>query len=73
MTADADADLDRYRPLLRLRVRKLQLGRLYRARFDSSDVVQESLLRDVNGLDQARGRSEAEPVPEGFTFRGESP
>ncbi len=62
MTTDAEADLARYRPLLRLHVRQLQLGRLYRARFDSSDVVQESLLRAVKKLEQARGRTEAELV-----------
>ncbi|AMV25721.1 RNA polymerase sigma factor SigM [Gemmata sp. SH-PL17] len=59
---DTGTELDRYRPLLRLHVRQLQLGRLYRARFDSSDVVQESLLRAFKGIDQVRGRSEAEFV-----------
>ena len=54
--------LDRYRPLLRLHVRQLQLGRLYRARFDSSDVVQESLLRALKALDQVRGKDEPEFV-----------
>ncbi len=58
----AEADLDRYRSLLRLHVRQLQLGRLYCARFDSSDVVQESLLRAVKKLEQARGQSEAELI-----------
>jgi RNA polymerase sigma-70 factor (ECF subfamily) len=54
--------LDRFRPLLRLYVRQLQLGRLYRARFDSSDVVQDALRRAVEGLDGFRGQGDAELV-----------
>ena len=54
--------LDRFRPLLRLQVRQLQIGRLYRARFDSSDVVQEALVRAVRGLDEVRGRDEPQFV-----------
>jgi RNA polymerase sigma-70 factor (ECF subfamily) len=57
-----DWPLDRYRPLLHLHVRQLQLGRLYRTRFDSSDVVQEALVRAVRGLDQVRGSAEPEFV-----------
>ena len=57
-----DWPLERYRPLLCLHVRQLQLGRLYRARLDSSDVVQETLARAVKGLGQLRGGSEAEFV-----------
>jgi RNA polymerase sigma-70 factor (ECF subfamily) len=57
-----DRPLDRYRPLLCLHVRQLKLGRLYRARFDSSDVVQEALVRAVKGLDQVRGAAEPEFV-----------
>jgi RNA polymerase sigma-70 factor (ECF subfamily) len=52
-------DLNRYRALLRLHVRQLQLGRLYFARFDSSDVVQEAMLRAVRGLDQLQAGDEA--------------
>jgi RNA polymerase sigma-70 factor (ECF subfamily) len=55
-------DLDRYRPLLRLHVRQLQLGRLFRARFDSSDVVHEALVRALGGLDGVRGAGEPELV-----------
>lgn len=61
MTPD-DWPLERYRPLLCLHVRQLQLGRLYQARFDSSDVVQETLARAVKGIDQVRGTTEAEFV-----------
>jgi RNA polymerase sigma-70 factor (ECF subfamily) len=55
-------DLDRYRPLLRLHVRQLQLGRLYHARFDSSDVVQEAMLRAVRGLHDMQADGEAAVV-----------
>jgi RNA polymerase sigma-70 factor (ECF subfamily) len=57
-----DWPLERYRALLCLHVRQLKLGRLYRARFDSSDVVQEALARAVKGLDQFHGRAEPELV-----------
>jgi RNA polymerase sigma-70 factor (ECF subfamily) len=55
-----DWPLERYRPLLSLHVRQLRLGRMYQARFDSSDVVQESLVRAVKAMDQVRGRTEPE-------------
>src|SRR5512142_221024 len=55
-------DLARYRPLLRLHVRQLQLGRLYRARLDSSDVVQEAMLKAVRGLDRLQAGEEAAVV-----------
>jgi RNA polymerase sigma-70 factor (ECF subfamily) len=55
-------DLERYRPLLRLHVRQLQLGRLYHARFDSSDVVQEAMFKAVRGLDGLRATDEAAVV-----------
>lgn len=55
-------DLARYRPLLRLHVRQLQLGRLYHARFDPSDVVQEALLRAVRGLDGLHATDEVAVV-----------
>jgi RNA polymerase sigma-70 factor (ECF subfamily) len=54
--------LDRYRPLLRLHVGQLQLGRLFRARFDSSDVVQEALVRAVKGHDGRHGTDDAQLV-----------
>jgi RNA polymerase sigma-70 factor (ECF subfamily) len=47
---------------LRLHVRQLQLGRLFRARFDSSDVVQEALVRAVKGLDAWHGTDEPQLV-----------
>jgi RNA polymerase sigma-70 factor (ECF subfamily) len=54
--------LDRYRPLLHLHVRQLRIGRLYRAKFDSSDVVDETFAKAVQGLDGFRGQTEAELV-----------
>lgn len=57
-----DWPLDRYRPLLALHARQFRLGRLYQARFDASDVVQEALVRAVRAVDQVRGRTEAEVV-----------
>jgi RNA polymerase sigma-70 factor, ECF subfamily len=58
----AERSLEHYMPLLRLHVRQLQLGRLYRARFGYSDVEGEALLRAVKGFDKVRGTSEAEFV-----------
>lgn len=58
----ADRSLDRYRPLLHLHVRQLRLGRLHRAKFDSSDIVQETFAKAVRGLDGFRGQTEAELV-----------
>lgn len=57
-----DITLDRYRPLLRLQVRKLELDRRLRRRFDSSDLVQETLLKAHEGLANFRGQSEAEVI-----------
>jgi RNA polymerase sigma-70 factor, ECF subfamily len=53
--------LEQYRPLLRLQVRGMVLGRLAR-RFDESDVVQEALARAQTGIDQFRGASEPELI-----------
>lgn len=52
--------LERFRPLLRLQVRCLQLDDRLRRRFDSSDLVQEALTRAVSCADQFRGKSEGE-------------
>jgi RNA polymerase sigma-70 factor (ECF subfamily) len=55
-------ELERYRPLLKLQARQVELdGRLQR-RFDGSDVVQEALLKAHASLGQFRGRTEAELV-----------
>lgn len=52
--------LERFRPLLRLQVRCLQLDNRLRRRFDSSDLVQDALARAVSCADQFQGTTEAE-------------
>jgi RNA polymerase sigma-70 factor (ECF subfamily) len=54
--------LERYRALLRLRARQLHLDPRLKRRFDSSDLVQETLLKAHEHLHQFRGRTEAELV-----------
>src|SRR5260221_6713662 len=54
--------LERCRPLLRLQVRRLQLDERLRRRFDSSDLIQEALMRAVSRADQFRGGSEGEAI-----------
>lgn len=51
---------DRYRPLLRLLVRKLGIEQKFGRRFDSSDLIQETLLKAHQGWRQFRGQSEGE-------------
>jgi RNA polymerase sigma-70 factor (ECF subfamily) len=46
--------------LLKLKVRQMQLDPRFQARFDSSDLVQETLLRACQNLDQFRGQTDAE-------------
>lgn len=54
--------LDRYRPLLRLQIRKLGLSQRLRRRFDSSDLIQETLLRAHLRLADFRGATAAELI-----------
>jgi RNA polymerase sigma-70 factor (ECF subfamily) len=54
--------LERYRPLLRLQVRQAQLDPRLQARFDASDLVQETLLRAQQDLGGFRGTTEGELV-----------
>jgi RNA polymerase sigma-70 factor (ECF subfamily) len=54
--------LERYRPLLRLRVRQLQLDRRLRRRLDSSGIVQSVFCRALEKLDQFRGESDGELI-----------
>jgi RNA polymerase sigma-70 factor (ECF subfamily) len=61
MIPDGDL-LVRIRPLLYLYARRRQLGRLYQAGFDTSDIVSETCVRALRALDQFRGRSEPEFV-----------
>jgi RNA polymerase sigma-70 factor (ECF subfamily) len=53
-------DLERYRPLLRLQARQLHLTPRFARRFDSSDLVQLTLLRAHQCRDEFRGGTEAE-------------
>src|SRR5262245_42231845 len=51
--------LERYRPLLRLQLRQVQLDPRLQRRFDDSDLVQEALLRAHQSLADFRGDNEA--------------
>jgi RNA polymerase sigma factor (sigma-70 family) len=62
MVAFTEWHLERYRPLLRLLVRRIQLDPRLQPRFDSSDLVQETLLKAEAQLDRFRGQSEAQLV-----------
>jgi RNA polymerase sigma-70 factor (ECF subfamily) len=59
MSQNAHWQPERYRPLLRLRLRQVQLDPRLRRRFDDSDLVQEALLRAHQKLAEFRGDSEA--------------
>jgi RNA polymerase sigma-70 factor (ECF subfamily) len=58
-TDDAAAFLERFRAYLHLLAR-VQLGDRFRAELDPSDLVQQTLLRAVQGISQFRGRTDAE-------------
>jgi RNA polymerase sigma-70 factor (ECF subfamily) len=62
MSPGSDWDLDRYRPLLRLQIRQMQLDPRLQRRFDSSDLVQETLLRAHGNIARFRGKTEADLV-----------
>jgi RNA polymerase sigma-70 factor, ECF subfamily len=62
MSTDAPvtpADLERFRSYLRLIARQ-HLPAALKGKVDSSDVVQDTLVKALRHLDQYRGRSEAE-------------
>ena len=62
MATDAPAtpaDLERFRPYLRL-IARLHLPAGLRGKLDPSDVVQDTLVKALRHLDQYRGRSEEE-------------
>jgi RNA polymerase sigma-70 factor (ECF subfamily) len=53
---------ERYRALLLVVVRQMELDPRLRRRFDASDVVQDALLKALKGLPNCRARTEAEFV-----------
>ncbi len=62
MAAPNEWSLDRYRPLLRLQARQLQLDPRLKRLWDSSDLVQDAYCRALKKRDQFRGTSEDELV-----------
>jgi RNA polymerase sigma-70 factor (ECF subfamily) len=62
MDQPRDWRLERYRALLKLQVRELQLDPRFKRRFDSSDLVQDAYKNALANFDQFRGRTEAELV-----------
>lgn len=60
--ASLDFQPERYRPLLCLLARRLELDQRFRRRFDSSDLVQETLLKAHQGFAKFRGQTEAELI-----------
>jgi len=56
---DVAAELERYRGWLALLAR-LQVDARFRAKFDPSDIVQQTLLEAVRGWPKFRGATDAE-------------
>jgi RNA polymerase sigma-70 factor (ECF subfamily) len=57
-----DWSWDRYRPLLKLQFRQLQLDPRFGRRFDESDLIQDTYVQALKNLDKFRGQSEGERV-----------
>jgi RNA polymerase sigma-70 factor (ECF subfamily) len=62
MAAPGEWHPERYRDLLCVLARQIQLDPRLRRRFDASDLVQEALLKATQNLGQFRGGTEAELV-----------
>jgi RNA polymerase sigma-70 factor (ECF subfamily) len=62
MGAASEWHPERYRDLLCMLARQLELAPRLRRRFDTSDVVQETLLKATQNLGEFRGGTEAELV-----------
>ncbi|MBL8793542.1 MAG: sigma-70 family RNA polymerase sigma factor [Planctomycetia bacterium] len=60
MSAQPAWQLERYRSFLVLQIRQLQVGPRFQSRFDSSDLVQETLLKAHQDLPEFRGQQEPE-------------
>ena len=62
MAAPREWQPERYRDLLSVLARQIQLDPRLRRRFDASDLVQETLLKATQNLEQFRGGTEGELV-----------
>ena len=62
MAQPRDWCIERYRALLKLQVRQLQLDPRFQRRFDSSDLVQDAYKNALANFEQFRGQTEAELV-----------
>jgi RNA polymerase sigma-70 factor (ECF subfamily) len=62
MAAPGEWHPERYRDLLCILARQIQMDPRLRRRFDSSDLVQETLLKATQNLEQFQGGTEAELV-----------
>jgi RNA polymerase sigma-70 factor (ECF subfamily) len=62
MAAPGQWHPERYRDLLGMLARQIQLDPRLRRRFDASDLVQETLLKATQNLEQFHGGTEAELV-----------
>src|SRR5262249_5294401 len=62
MAARREWQPERYRDLLSVLARQIQMDPRLRRRFDSSDLVQETLLKATQNLEQFRGGTEGELV-----------
>ena len=59
MAAPGEWHPERYRDLLLVVARQIKIDPRLRRRFDASDLVQETLLKATQNLDQFRGSAEA--------------
>src|SRR5262249_50942568 len=62
MDAPGEWHPERYRDLLCVLARQIEMDPRLRRRFDASDLVQETLLKATPNLNQVRGGTEAELV-----------
>jgi RNA polymerase sigma-70 factor (ECF subfamily) len=60
MAPDVEWDLERFRPLLRIHSRRIQLDPRLKRRFDESDLIQDVMARAIERRRQFRGTTDAE-------------